>query len=114
MDLDYSQDSTPPPPKQPQFEASQPSFQALQDLYNETSPAKDEIPSIAEWIVPILKKHSSRIIDLAKICESNSLALKKLATGLEEKSFPPVRFFFSFNKTKNTHTFFSIFSLLLL
>ena len=49
MDLEYSQDSTsPPPPNQLQFEASQPSFQTLQALYNEISPTKDEIPSIAE------------------------------------------------------------------
>lgn len=68
---------------------TQTTFQHLQTLFQETPPAKPSISSIAPWIVPILHKHSNRVIELSRLSEANRVAISRLEKSLESKTFPP-------------------------
>ena len=76
-----------PSPIQPN--GTQTTFQHLQALFQEVPPAKPSISSIAPWIVPILQKHSNRVIELSRLSEANRIAIRRLEKGLESRTFPP-------------------------
>lgn len=90
MEPDYfpqeEEESTPPPN---QLAGTQTTLQHLQTLFQEIPPAKPSISSIAPWIVPILQKHSNRVVELSRLSEANRISIKRLEKGLESRTFPP-------------------------
>lgn len=60
----------------------------IEDLYSKVQPAAEDAPSIAAWLVPVLEKHKTRIINLTRNSELGRLSAERLEKDLEQAKFP--------------------------
>jgi len=59
----------------------------IEELYSKVQPAKEDIPSVAAWLVPILDKNKTRIINLSRNSELDCLSAERITKELGESKF---------------------------